>query len=78
MLTPSDKIKLKQYDLLTDNHKSVFKHRLKKKCKSAVEDIEITLLYCQQLKIQPDDIIEIDKLHKLLETYEVQRRLHYL
>ena len=70
MLTPSDKKNIKNFKNLGKNHQRVFKHRLIKKCKSALEDIEYVLLNYEKLGVEIDKTLDIKQLTNLLELYE--------
>lgn len=70
MLTPSDKSKIQNFDKLKENHKRVFKHRLKKKCILAVEDIKYLLLNYEELSLKPRGFININSVIDIIELYE--------
>ena len=55
---------------LKDNHKRIFKHRLRVKCVSSIRDIQYVLANYEKLGIKPDKFIDIIKLTELLEQYE--------
>ena len=70
MLTPTDKRNIQSFELLNQNHQRVFKHRLRKKCISAIKDIECVLSHCRELKIKPDKFVDINSIISLIKTYE--------
>lgn len=70
MLTPTDKKNIERFEALPFNHQRVFKHRLIKKCASALKDIEVVLNNHEKLKIQIDKVLDINQLINLMEWYE--------
>jgi hypothetical protein len=70
MLTPTDKRNLNNLEKLTPNHKGVFKHRIKKKCNSALKDIEFVARNCEKFGFKIDKILNINQLTNLILCYE--------
>lgn len=70
MLTPTDQRNIQKFGLLKPNHQRVFKHRLRKKCISAIKDIECVLSHCRKLKIKPDKFVDLNSIISLIKTYE--------
>ena len=70
MLTPSDLKKIENFHKLTPGHRRVFKHRTKKKCENALWGFSYLLSNLDTLKFKAEDVIKIELLHELVETYE--------
>ena len=63
------------FSKLSKNHQRVFRHRLKRKFKSFVKDLEYVMLHNQTLKLDIEDIIDVEQLMNLLEIYENHKKL---
>lgn len=70
MLTPTDKDNLENFEKLKPNSRRVFKHRLIKKCNSALKDIEIVAGYHEKLKLKIDKFLDINKIVDIMKLYE--------
>jgi len=75
MLTPSNIRNIRNFHNLNKNHQRVFRHRIRKKFDKCVDDIEYIFLNKQTLRIKLDDVIDEDKLMKLLKLLEDYRKL---
>ena len=70
MLTPTDKNNIRNFDKLKENHKRIFKHRLRLKCISAIKDMQYVLASYEKLNIKPDKFVDIIGLADLMGQYE--------
>jgi len=70
MLTSTDLKNIKNFDNLNANHQRVFKHRLRKKCISAIKDIQYVFIHHKKLNIKIDKFLEINEVINLLDQYE--------
>jgi len=70
MLNPTDLENIRNFENLNANSQRVFKHRLKKKCISAITDIQYVLAHYKKLNIKIDKFLEVNEVINLLDQYE--------
>lgn len=70
MLTPSDNHNIANFEKLNKNHQRVFRHRLIRKCNSAIVGLQKVLLLHDRLEIKAKRISG-ESLWDLLDTYEM-------
>lgn len=75
MITPSDLVKIKNFDWLSPNHKRVFKYRLIRKCRQFQRDLEVVVLHAQSLNIDIDKVIDLVQFVNIIETYQNRKAL---
>ena len=70
MLTTTDIENIRNFENLNSNSQRVFKHRLKKKCLSAIKDVQYVLVYHEKLNTKPDKFVDVNEVINLLDQYE--------
>lgn len=67
MLTQREKENINNFETLKKNHQRVFKHRLKKRCLSAIKDLRFVIINYEKLGIKIDLFVDINELMGLYE-----------
>lgn len=75
MLTQREKENISNFGDLKKNHQRVFKHRLKKKCLSAIKDTKIVIMNYEKLGIKIDLFVDINELIGLYEDISLLQNL---
>ena len=70
MLTKTERSNIISFAKLRPMHQYVLRYRLRKKCLKTLLDLEFLLLHCQEIRLKPEDIVQISALKRLLEAYE--------
>ena len=78
MLTNKQITNIQNFDGLSKNYKGVLRYRLRKASSKTIKDLKLLLLKHQDLNIKIDDLVDIQELKDLVETYvKLRKRCDY-
>ena len=69
MLTPTDIKNIRNFKTLKLTHQRTFKHRLTKKCNSALKDIKFILLDIENMPFKINKL-DVNLIFDIIELYE--------
>jgi hypothetical protein len=78
MFTNKQIANIQNFDGLSKNYKRVLRYRIRKASCKAIKDLKLLLLKHQDLSIKIDDLVDVQELKDLVETYvKLKKRCYY-
>jgi len=70
MLTNTELYNIKNFGEFSSGYKRIIRFRLKKRCRKALQDLCLILLYSNNLKLNPEELFSLEDLVLFIDAFE--------